>query len=333
MRIHTMRAALVLAAATLVGCGGASGQERANVSRETSTISRQINSIEKQRAARTRELLKKSERTDLVAVGDIACQGDMEPVYKISCMQEETSGLITEQDEGVLVLGDTQYQKGEIGEYMDGYHRTWGRHLYKTYPVYGNHEHLSGGEGWRKYFYGGIQDKEISGDFERGWYFFDLNKWRVIILNSVCFEDNCNADGEQLSWLDNVLEQSERCVIMAWHHPRWSGGVHGDDARVDELWKIATRHSVEIVLSGHDHHYERLKPLDENGYFNPGGVRSFVVGTGGHSLKEALGGPRTDYVDFENFGVLRLSLGEDSYSWEFENIENDILDKGEGSCS
>ena len=60
---------------------------------------------------------------------------------------------------------------------------------------------------------------------------------------------------------------------------------------------------ADVVLAGHDHHYERFAPID--------GIRSFVVGTGGRSHYPVLRRlPRSQVVDWRTFGVLRLTLGD-----------------------
>ena len=59
------------------------------------------------------------------------------------------------------------------------------------------------------------------------------------------------------------------------HHPRFSSGLHGSDTTLGALWTTLSRGGVDVVLAGHDHHYERFAPFE--------GIRSFVVGSGGRS--------------------------------------------------
>ena len=59
------------------------------------------------------------------------------------------------------------------------------------------------------------------------------------------------------------------------HHPRFSSGLHGSDTTLGALWTTLSRGGVDIVLAGHDHHYERFAPFE--------GIRAFVVGSGGRS--------------------------------------------------
>lgn len=78
---------------------------------------------------------------------------------------------------------------------------------------------------------------------------------------------------EQLEWLDGSLGRSEspwKVVIV--HHPPFSSGKHGSTPRTQDLLvPILRRHEVDLVLSGHDHHYERTHPIDGTTYIVTGG--------------------------------------------------------------
>jgi predicted phosphodiesterase len=79
---------------------------------------------------------------------------------------------------------------------------------------------------------------------------------------------------EQLTWLENELKSSgSDWKIAFFHHPLYSsGGRHGsDDALRDQLEPLFLKYSVDVVLSGHDHFYERIKPQKGIYYFVVGG--------------------------------------------------------------
>ena len=108
----------------------------------------------------------------------------------------------------------------------------------------------------------------------------------------------------------NLERSSARCTLAYWHHPRFSSGLHGSDETMAALWRTLARAGADVVLAGHDHHYERFAPID--------GIRSFVVGTGGRSIYPALWRlPRSQVVNFTTYGVLRLTLRPDGYDWRF----------------
>jgi 3',5'-cyclic AMP phosphodiesterase CpdA len=78
---------------------------------------------------------------------------------------------------------------------------------------------------------------------------------------------------EQLAWLDDALASAtSQWRIVALHHPPYSSGHHGSTPDADLLLEpILVRHHVDLVLSGHDHHYERTEPLQGVTYVVSGG--------------------------------------------------------------
>jgi 3',5'-cyclic AMP phosphodiesterase CpdA len=79
---------------------------------------------------------------------------------------------------------------------------------------------------------------------------------------------------EQLTWLENELKQSgSDWKIAFFHHPLYSsGGRHGSDQALrDQLEPLFLKYSVDVVLSGHDHFYERVKPQKGIYYWVVGG--------------------------------------------------------------
>ena len=66
----------------------------------------------------------------------------------------------------------------------------------------------------------------------------------------------------QWEWLDDTLASAtNQWKIVALHHPLYSSGRHGSTEQARErLEPILARHHVDLVLSGHDHHYERTHP-------------------------------------------------------------------------
>lgn len=83
-------------------------------------------------------------------------------------------------------------------------------------------------------------------------------------------------DTDQIAWVEKALQGSnEDWKIAYFHHPPYSSGDrHGSDARLREVLEpLFVKYNVSVVLSGHDHFYERVKPQK--------GIVYFVVGAGG----------------------------------------------------
>jgi hypothetical protein len=85
---------------------------------------------------------------------------------------------------------------------------------------------------------------------------------------------------EQIRWLEKELAGSRSdWKIVFFHHPLYSSGDrHGSDLRLREVLEpLFVKYGVSVVLTGHDHFYERVKPQK--------GITYFVVGSGGQLRK------------------------------------------------
>jgi calcineurin-like phosphoesterase family protein len=85
----------------------------------------------------------------------------------------------------------------------------------------------------------------------------------------------------QLEWLDDALaSSSNQWKVVALHHPPYSSGHHGNTPGFDEVLEpVLARHHVDLVLAGHDHHYERTRALDGITYVvSGGGCKTTPVG-------------------------------------------------------
>ena len=274
----------------------------------------------------------------LGAAGDIACD-PADASFNLGlgtasfCRMKATSDLILAGGfDGVLALGDTQYETGTAGAFAASYGPTWGRFLAKTHPVPGNHEYYTaGGSGYYGYF------GASAGDPAKGWYSFDAGAWHVVVLNSNCAEvGGCGAGSPQEAWLRADLASHPRvCTLAAWHHPRWSSGSHGSDALTDALWRALHAAGADVVLNGHDHDYERFGSLDPDGSSDPAhGIREFVVGTGGKN-QTPFGTPQpgSEARGTGTFGVLKLTLKPGAYDWSFlPAAPGAFTDSGSQAC-
>jgi hypothetical protein len=256
----------------------------------------------------------------LLAVGDVAScnsQGD-----------EATAALVDGLEGTIILAGDIAYESGTTQEFTNCFEPSWGRHKARTRPAPGNHEYVTANAA-PYYAYFGTN----AGPTGRGYYSFDVGAWHIVSLNS-------NVDGTagspQEQWLRADLGASNAsCTLAYWHHPLFSSGLQGNHAIVRDIWRALYDFNVDVVISGHDHDYERFAPQTAEGVADPSrGIREFVVGTGGRSLTPIIiARPNSERRFDGGYGVLRLLLDAQSYSWEFVPVAPGLtVDSGNGVC-
>jgi hypothetical protein len=260
----------------------------------------------------------------VLAAGDIAsCD---------SSGDEQTANLLDDLEGTILVAGDLAYDDGTLDEFEECYDPTWGRHKARTFPSPGNHEyHTDGADGYFDYF------GAVAGDPDEGWYSFELGEWHVVSLNSNCDEiGGCERDSAQGEWLTKDLAANPAaCTLAFWHHPRFNSGEHhGSEDEMAELWAILDEADADVVLSGHEHLYERFGPQDAEGNGDADGIRQFTVGMGGRSHYEFdTPLPNSEKRNDDAYGVLKLTLRPAGYDWEFVPVEGaSFSDTGSDDC-
>lgn len=270
----------------------------------------------------------------IAAAGDIACSSSV--ASPTACRHAQTSDLLVGRGfDAVLALGDLQYPSGALSDFQAYYQPTWGRVKGITRPVPGNHEYgTTGAAGYFDYF------GPSAGERGKGYYSFDLGTWHVIALNSTCWEvGGCHAGSAQEQWLRADLAAHQRvCTLAYWHSPRFtSGSVHGSDSGVGPFWEALYEHGADIVLSAHQHNYERFAPQTPAGLpDDANGIHQFVVGTGGRSLYTFDSPPLQNSIvrNDDTFGVLSISLHPTWFAWEFiPEAGGAFTDSGSAACS
>jgi hypothetical protein len=279
----------------------------------------------------------------VAAAGDIACDpasGSFNSGLgtSSSCRQAATARLIAGQGYAtVLGLGDMQYEAGEYPDFLTSYDLSWGAFRAQTHPAVGNHEYgTPGADGYFDYFDGVGIDDGPAGVRGAGYYSFNVGRWHLIALNSNCGRVSCAAGSPQEQWLRADLAATrKKCVLAYWHHPRYSSGEHGSSKATTQFWRDLYKAHADVVLSGHDHDYERFAQMNAFGRMKPDrGIREFVVGTGGKShygFDGAVAGSKRRIAN--RFGILRLKLRKGRYAWRFlREGTGAVLDSGRADC-
>jgi 3',5'-cyclic AMP phosphodiesterase CpdA len=163
--------------------------------------------------------------------------------------------------EMVIMLGDNMYGSQGPRDFVEKFEKPYKPLLdagVKFYAALGNHDHQT------NRFY-----KPWNMNGER-YYSFSKKNVKFFVL------DSDYMDPKQLQWLDTELKNAhDDWKIVYFHHPLYSsGGRHGSevDLRVT-LEPLFVKYGVNVVYSGHDHIYERIKPQK--------GIYYFVAGSSG----------------------------------------------------
>ena len=137
----------------------------------------------------------------------------------------------------------------------------------------------------------------------------------------------------QAAWLRNDLAaNSARCTLAYWHFPLFSSSKHGNIEMMRDFWRILYDAGADVVLSAHDHVYERFAPQTPDGAADPmRGIREFVVGTGGAPPYPFVDVKENSEARLSTLGVLKLSLKAGGYDWTFIPV-NGVGDSGSASC-
>jgi acid phosphatase type 7 len=165
----------------------------------------------------------------------------------------------------IIHTGDVAYSSGTTEQFDANVFSVY-TELFRNLPFFpaaGNHEHKTmSAAPFRDAF-------ALPGDAAETWYSFDWGRVHFAALDT-------EADyGDQARWLDRDLARSDRpWKIVYLHKPPYSSGAHGSDLALRTLLvPVLEKHGVQLLLAGHDHDYERIRPQR--------GVTYVVTGGGG----------------------------------------------------
>jgi hypothetical protein len=255
----------------------------------------------------------------VVAVGDIAQSGGG---------QNQSAALTKNlKPQRVILIGDLAYQKGTDKEFTKYFLPKWKPLLSKSLAVPGNHEYKSANAAGYRNLVSKFGMPTTGNDL---WWVKSIEGWTVIGLDSEALTGASGA--AQLTFLNQALAANDnRPTIVTWHRPTFSRGYHGDQVDTNEIWDIVSADKdVKLALWAHDHNYEQVERLVQVGTANERKINTFTVGTGGAALRNC----KTPNIAGElicgkknNYGVLKLNLKANSYSWSYLNANGKKLGK------
>lgn len=202
-----------------------------------------------------------------------------EPIHFIAIGDSGTGGaaahaimkrVSAEPFDLMLFLGDIAYPDGTAAQLEANFfevYRDFLRYV-PAYPTLGNHErHTQKGAPYLEAFVLPAPERYYSWD------------WGDVHFVAI---DTTQRDAAQLAWLDQDLTNTKQpWTIVFGHHPMYTNSLRGPQLKIRRAFaKILTDHQVDLVVTGHEHHYERFRIAN---------VNYVVSGGGGGQLTRILG--------------------------------------------
>ena len=247
---------------------------------------------------------------------------------------EATASLLDGIAGTVFAIGDNAYPNGTAANFTC-YDASWGRHKARTYPAAGNHEYDSSATAANYFNYFGA----AAGPAGQGYYSYDLGAWHVVVLNSNNAQVSTAVGSPQETWLKADLAAStKKCQLALFHHPRFystTSTAFYPTGSVKPFWDDLYAAGAELIINAHMQDYERFAPQNSAGAADPNGIREIIVGTGGSGLDSpnTLIIPNSQVNISGVYGVLKLTLSDGSYSWQFLPVGGGApADSGTGAC-
>ena len=189
------------------------------------------------------------------------------------------------------------------------------------YPALGNHDSSAETDHGSAYLDALVLPD--NGGNER-YYSFDYGPVHFVALDTeLAFQDSTRR-AAQVEWLDDDLAATTQpWKVVFFHRPPYSSSRHGSDTLVRQVFgPVFERHNVQLVLTGHDHVYERTKPLPAG---DPNGVTYVVTGGGGAPLYEA-GSSSWTAVSRADWHYVRAYANDCELTFQAVDIDGGIFD-------
>ena len=209
--------------------------------------------------------------------------------------------------EAVVTVGDNVYSNLGYEKLVGTY---YGEFIKRStfYPATGNHDYELGIENFDAYFGKTSQNRH---------YKFQISNIEFFVLDSEQMLNNQESLSIQQKWLtDSAAQSTAKFKIVILHHPPYSSSSHHGSTQ--EMQWDYSKLGINLVISGHDHTYERL---------SKNGVTYVVDGTGGKTLYECGKQLQESIICLDqNFGALFINSSSSSLSGEFKDVAGATLD-------
>ena len=212
--------------------------------------------------------------------------------------------------EFVLMMGDNLYGSEKAIDYKKKFENVYKPLLdqkIKFYAALGNHDESNE----RFYEFFNMDGQE--------YYHFKKGNVSFYALNSNYM------DKKQVDWLnDKLATDTAPWKIAFFHHPPYSSGsAHGSDTKLREIIEpIFLKYGMNVVFTGHEHFYERIKPQK--------GIYYFISGAGG-KLREGnvkQGSPLTAKAFDRDMSFMLVEINGDQMYFQVISRANETVDSG-----
>jgi hypothetical protein len=233
-----------------------------------------------------------------------------------------------------FVLGDNASDGGTALQFQYT-HKTWGDLYPRILPAMGNHDCKVDPTGTAYYdYYNGVGQRfGKAGERFKGFYTKDFGNWHIVVLNSE------KRTVEQQTWLAaDLTKNAGKHIIGMWHKPMYaspSATIIPLPNAIRPFWKEFQRVGAEAAFCGHIHRYERFAKLRADGTPGTNGMRQFMIGLGGAGslMAPELGIHRYSEAHFwDTWGLMKVDLFPNSYSWHCIDIAGRVRDSGTQVC-
>ena len=132
-------------------------------------------------------------------------------------------------------------------------------------------------------------------------------------------------DQDQLKWIEDELKKAnERWKIVFFHHPLYSSArTHGSQLKLRAVLEpLFIQYNVSLVLNGHDHAYERIKPQN--------GIQYFLEGSSGKLRRGDLrpGSPLTAFGNDQTRTFMLMEIDGDNMTFNTIDMAGNVIDSG-----
>jgi hypothetical protein len=271
-----------------------------------SNSSRTNGNVERSSSPVTLTLPNKEDSVRFIVIGDTGTGSDKQlEVARMMSRYRQTFPF-----EFVLMTGDNMYGSEKAVDYKEKFENIYRPLLdqkVKFYAALGNHDESN----QRFYEYFNMEGQE--------YYRFKKGNVSFYSLNSNYM------DKKQVDWLNEKLAtDTATWKIAFFHHPPYSsGGAHGSDTKLRTVVEpIFVKHGVNVVFTGHEHFYERIKPQQ--------GIYYFISGSGGKLRRGDVkkGSPLTDKAFDSDMSFMLIEVNGNQMHYQVVSRTGKTVDSG-----